>query len=232
MKGTTSTPRSQSSKCYELIGSPQQTILNLISSLNHVCLPPSLAMTWQRHSTEVKPMGLLCTQCCWPEVQGEARSLLFKSAKPSLYTSVSFLVSMEMFITVYPGTGQQQQQSQRSLLFAISADQMNHCCASSDHFCFITPCPFHYKNPALSKLICLFLVLTFLLIKCDFHRKTEILICPWGQLTSCYRLCPAQHFLGTSNHFIDDLKRPLLFIQFSTWHPDWLFHLSAKAKQF
>lgn len=178
----------------------------------HVCLPPSLVMTWQRHSTEVKPTWLLCTRCCWPEVQEEGRSLLCKSAKP-LYTSVSFLVSTEMFIIVYSCTGQKQQQSQRFPLFVISTDQMNHCRASSDHFCFITPCSFHYKNPALSKLFCLFLVLAFHLIKCDFHRKTGILICPWGQLTSCHRLCPAQHFLGTSNRFVDGLfeKTPLIY---------------------
>lgn len=133
---------------------------------------------------------------------------------------------MEMFITVYPGTGQQQQQSQRSLLFVISAEQMNHCCASSDHFCFITPCSFLYKNPALSGVNYFVFFLSshsFAYLECDFHRKTKTLICAWGQLTSGHRLCPARHFLGTRHHFIDGLlwNRPLLVIQLTSCH-HWL----------
>lgn len=102
---------------------------------------------------------------CWQESSAEGRHEAC-TANPPLHTSVSLLVSMGTFSTVYPGPGQQQQQSQRSLLFVISAEQMNHCCTSSDHFCFITPCSFHYKKSTLeqSKLICLLVVLTFLLI--------------------------------------------------------------------
>jgi len=99
--------------------------------------------------TDVQPAGFLCTQSCWQEHLAEEREEA-RPANPSLYTSVSFVVSMEMFITIYPGTGRPWQQSQRSLLFVISAEQMNHCCASSDHFCFTTPYSFHYKNPTLS----------------------------------------------------------------------------------
>lgn len=75
-----------------------------------------------------------------------------------------------------------------------------------------------------SKLICLFVVLTFFwYLECDFYGKTEVLTCAWGQLTSDCRLWPAQPFLGTSHHLVDGLlwNRPLVVIQFTSCH-HWL----------
>lgn len=54
-------------------------------------------------------------------------------------------------------------------------------------------------------------------------EKREFLTCAWGQLTPDCRLWPAQTFLGTSHHLVDELlwNRLLFVIQFISCH-HWL----------
>lgn len=164
MKGTTSASGRQSSRCYWLEGSPQQTILGFSAwawfQVWTTCvIPHHLQWHKQWHTTEVKPMGLLCTQSCWQEHSAEERQEAC-SANPS-FPCVNGDVHHRLSWH-WPATAAKPEVS-----FVC-----NLCWADESLLCIIRS--FLVYNTLLvslqksilewSKLICLFLVLTFLLI--------------------------------------------------------------------
>lgn len=129
-----------------------------------MCLSPSLAMTQQWHSTEVKLTGYLCTQSCWQEHSAEERAEA-RPANPSLCERFFPYVNgnVHHFLSWHwPATAAKPEVS-----FVC-----NLCWADESLLCIIKS--FLFYNTLLislqkssfewSKLICRLLVLTFLLI--------------------------------------------------------------------